>query len=67
MQLALVRLCAPSSAAGNRGVFLAQVSVVVKSDEPEDTGRRLLSAWNEPSSRLHTGMITGLIDFSQVR
>lgn len=41
--------------------------MVVDSDTPEETGRRLLSAWNEPSSRLHSGTITGFIDFSRVR
>lgn len=49
-------------------MFLSgQVSVVVKSDHPEDVGRNLLSAWNDPSSRLHVGAVTGLIDFAQVR
>lgn len=46
---------------------LSQVSVVVKSDAPGDTSRRLMAAWNDPSSRLHVGTITSLIDFSQVQ
>lgn len=45
---------------------IEQVSMSIKSDLPDDTGRRLLSAWNDPGSRLHVGAITGLIDFAQV-
>lgn len=59
-------LTAPAWVAFAFVFVLPQVSVVVKSDAPEDTGRRLLSAWNDPSSRLHAGTITSLIDFSQV-
>ena len=55
--------CRPTPSSLNR---TKQVSVVVQSDAPEATGRRLLSAWNDPASRLHVGAVAGLIDFSQV-
>ncbi|CAM9648366.1 unnamed protein product [Ascophyllum nodosum] len=42
------------------------VSVVIKSEEPGVTWRRLMSAWNNAESRLHTGAMSGLIDFGQV-
>lgn len=43
-----------------------QVSVVIKSEEPSVVGRRLMSAWNNPESGLHSGAMSGLIDFSKV-
>ena len=50
----------------NHASSLAQVSVVIKSEEPGVTWRRLMSVWNNAESRLHTGAMSGLIDFGQV-